>query len=91
MEETRQVKLSDFEKRAEQRARHKALIMQILNKHPGLTHEQIRDKEYEWYGYTFTTDNRLRELRQDGWVESRKEKDGLLHWYPKFEEGCVKE
>jgi len=87
MEETgqQQIKLTEFEERAEQRARHRALIMQILDKHPGLTHEQIRKKEFEWYGYTFCTDNRLRDLRQMGWVESRKENDGLLHWYPKNE------
>jgi len=34
------------------------------------------------YGFLPRIDNRLRELRSIGWVESRKEEDGLLHWYP---------
>jgi hypothetical protein len=87
MNQQEQVKLTAFEEKAENRARHRALIMQIVKKHPGLTHQQIVKKEFEWYGYTFITDNRLRELREIGWVESRKENDGLLHWYPKTEDG----
>lgn len=77
-----QAELTPFEKRASQRARHRALIMQILNVEPGLTTQQIIVKEKENYGYQFLTDNRLRELRKMGWVESREE-DGLLRWYPK--------
>jgi hypothetical protein len=76
-----QASLSDFERNASQRAHHRALIMQILQSYPGLTHEQIREKEKILYGYTFCTDNRLRELRHMGWVDGRKE-DGLLRWYP---------
>lgn len=85
MNQQEQIKLTEFEERAEERARHKALIMQIISKYPGLTHEQIRENEKAWFGFTFTTDNRLRELRKDGWVESRKE-NKLLRWYPKIGE-----
>jgi hypothetical protein len=64
-----QQSLSEFEVHAEQRARHRALILQILAKHPdGLTTMQIMDKEKEWFGYTFLSDNRLRELRKAGLV-----------------------
>lgn len=78
----KQVSLSEFEKRAGQRARHCALIMQILKDKPGLTTQQIIVEESRRFGYQFLTDNRLRELRKMRWVESRKE-DGVLHWYPK--------
>lgn len=80
-----QTSLTDYEKRAEQRARHRDLIMQILRaKRWGLTTQQIMDVEREWYGYTFLTDNRLRELRDKYHLAySRKdEKDGLLRWFP---------
>jgi len=77
-----QAELSQFEKRGSQRARHCALIMQILKAQPGLTTQQIIVKESQCYGYQFLTDNRLRELRKLGWIESRKEEDGFLHWYP---------
>ena len=79
--------VSDFEKTAPNRAKHRALIMQILDKHPqGLTTQQILEKELDWYGYTFLTDNRLRECRALGWVESRTfETNGrkLIKWIPK--------
>ncbi len=75
--------LSDFERRAGARARHRALIMQILCGFPnGLTTQQIMRLEQERYGYTFLTDNRLRELRALGWVKSAKSSDGLLRWIP---------
>jgi len=77
------VELTPYEKRASQRARHRALIMQILKATPGLTTQQIIVKEAQYYGYQFLTDNRLRELRKMGWVESRMEQDGFLHWYRK--------
>jgi len=79
---TQQVELSEFEKRGGQRARHRALIMQILKDKPGLTTQQIIVEEFRRFGYQFLTDNRLRELRKDGWIEGQKE-DGVLHWYPK--------
>jgi len=80
---SQKIQLTDYEKRASQRAKHRALIMQILNERLGLTTQQIVEAERECFGYSFLTDNRLRELRDQGWVEARKEADGLLHWYPK--------
>ena len=77
-----QVELSDYEKHAGQRAKHRALIMQILWLHPeGLTTQQIQQKEVKLYGYSFLTDNRLRELRELEWVKSVKGEDGLLRWF----------
>lgn len=73
-------KLSEFEKRGGQRARHRALIMQILKDKPGLTTQQIISEESKRYGFKFLTDNRLRELRKMGWVESREEHH-LIRWY----------
>jgi hypothetical protein len=61
--------LSNFEKQAETRAPHRALIMQILQNHPeGLTTQEIVKLELECFGYTFLTDNRLRECRDKLWV-----------------------
>jgi hypothetical protein len=52
-------------------ARHRALIMQILHASPdGLTVQEIIAQELEFFGFSFLTDNRLRELRALGWVES---------------------
>jgi hypothetical protein len=67
--------LGDWEKQQQQNAYHRALIMQILNQYPkGLTTQQIIEQEKETYGYTFLTDNRLRELRQKGWIINEGEK-----------------
>jgi hypothetical protein len=75
-----QSSLSEFEKQAPNRARHRALIMQILWQHAeGLTTQQILEQEQILYGYTFLTDNRLRELRVMGWVKGEKE-NNLLRW-----------
>jgi cytochrome c-type biogenesis protein CcmH/NrfF len=66
-----QQELSDFERTAETRARHRALIMQVLHSHSeGLTTQQVLMKVIESYGYSFLVDNRLRELRAIGWVRS---------------------
>jgi len=52
-------------------ARHRALIMQILHASPdGLTVQEIIAQELEFFGFSFLTDNRLRELRALGWVQS---------------------
>lgn len=71
--------LTEYERRAGQRAHHRALILQILSDGPK-THGQIVKEEVRRYGFFFTTDNRLRELRKQGYVVSRKGDDGLLHW-----------
>jgi hypothetical protein len=67
--------LSDWEIQQGKNAHHRALIMQILTKHAkGLTTQQIIDQEKEIFGYTFLTDNRLRELRAKGWIINEGEK-----------------
>jgi hypothetical protein len=83
---SQQVKLSEFDKRAEYFARVRALIMKIIVSRNGLTVEDISREFMLRYGFLPRIDNRLRELRSIGWVESRKEEDGLLHWYPKTQE-----
>lgn len=61
--------LSMWEIQQAKNARHRALIMQILSYFPkGLTTQQLIAKEIETYGYSFLSDNRLRELRQKGYV-----------------------
>jgi len=87
MSQQEQVKLTEFDKRTEYFARVRALIMKIIASQNGLTVEQISKEFMLRYGFLPRIDNRLRELRSIGWVESRKENDGLLHWYPKTEEG----
>lgn len=67
--------LSAWEKQQASNARNRARIMQILKDFPnGLTVQQIIAQELEYYGYSFLTDNRLRELRVKGWVVSEGEK-----------------
>ena len=61
--------LSEWEVTQARNARHRALILQILNYFPlGLTTQQLIAKEQETYGFTFLTDNRLRELVKFGYV-----------------------
>lgn len=63
--------LSQWEQNQAKYAKHRALIMQILNAFPdGLTVQEVIAKEIDFYGYSFLTDNRLRELRVKGWAES---------------------
>jgi hypothetical protein len=63
------VKLSAWEIQQAQNARHRALILQILNCFSGgLTTQQLVKLELETYGYTFLSDNRLRELKAKGFV-----------------------
>lgn len=71
--------LSDWERRQAVNARHRALILQILHRYPlGLTTQAIVQKEILLYGFSFLTDNRLRELRKAGLVESYGDKP--VHW-----------
>lgn len=78
---TEQQELSEWEKQQGKNARHRALIMQILTKFPkGLTTQQIVEKELDFHGYSFLTDNRLRELRKKGWVESVPQKGKPQLW-----------
>jgi hypothetical protein len=71
LERKPEVALSDWEKNQAKYARHRALIMQILTAYPeGLTVQEVVAKEIDFYGYSFLTDNRLRELRAKGWAES---------------------
>lgn len=76
---SQQVELPDWEKQQAKNARNRALILQILKAHPnGLTVQQILAKELDLYGYTFLTDNRLRELREKKLAESYGDKP--QHW-----------
>ena len=76
-----QASLSDFERRAGERARHRALILQILHDYPsGLTSNEVVLEESKRFGYIFLTDNRLRELRGLGFVESVKAENDVLKW-----------
>lgn len=59
-------------------AQHRAKIMQILNRYGPQTTQQIIQKEFQLFGYSFLTDNRLRELRVMGWIESDDEHP--KHW-----------
>jgi len=78
-----QEKLADWEEQQAKNAHHRALIMQILKNNPdGLTTQQIIEKELDYYGYSFLTDNRLRELRKKGWVKSEGEKPMLWKAIP---------
>ena len=77
--------LTGWEKQQAKNARNRALIMQILKDHTtGLTTQQIIIKEIEYYGYTFLTDNRLRELKNKHYV--KKTEDIPCHWIPILEE-----
>jgi len=84
--------LSGFDKTAPTRAKHRALIMQILAKFPdGLTTQQIQQKELDWYGYTFLTDNRLRELRALGWVSNLVSEGKPMRWIAKIGRASCRE
>lgn len=73
-----------YEERKAQHAHIRARLLQIINPKPGLTREQLQEEYFLKHGTMPTIDNRLRELRELGWVQSIEEqKDGLLHWYPK--------
>jgi len=74
--------LNDYERRAETFAHTQAQILNLVNKQPGLTTEQLQIRFFMIYNYHPVVDNKLRKLRSQGLIESRKEADGLLHWYP---------
>lgn len=53
-------------------AKVRALILQILNKHPeGLTYNQVSDYFFFKNGFRPKTDNRLRELVKEGLASKR--------------------
>lgn len=79
-----QTPLSDYQKRQGHFARVRALIMKTLHAEDGLTIEEIGKRVLLAYGFLPRINNRVRELRKLGWVETRKE-DGLLHVYIKKE------
>jgi hypothetical protein len=74
---------SAFEDRKEEFAKVRALVLQIVKSNPGLSVEEISKHFLLRFGFLPRIDNRLREARQFGWVESRVEKDMRLHWYVK--------
>ena len=74
-----------FEKRLEHLARVRALIMKVVTARPGLTYEEIGKQILLIHGFLPTIGNRIRELRELGWVKTEEEQDGRLHVYPKNE------
>ena len=83
-----QSQLTEYDKRASDFAHVRALIMKIVNSMPGLTQEEISKEFLLRYGFLPRIDNRCRELRKIGWIDTIKKEDGLLHVYPKALEGC---
>ena len=77
--------LKSFEEKTAEFAKVRALIMKIVKARPGLTVEEISKQFLLNYGFLPRIDNRLREARVLGWVES-KEDCGRLRWYPRGEE-----
>ena len=76
-------KLSDYENKAPMLAHHRALILKILSVfggNEGLTTQQIIEHELRCYKFSFLTDNRLRELRKDGYIESVNELGKPQRW-----------
>lgn len=84
---SQQVNLNRFEERCAEFARVRAFILKILNQQPGLTVEEVSKEFMLRYGFLPRIDNRLRELRKFGYVESLARADRLLHWFPKQVEG----
>jgi hypothetical protein len=67
--------VSGWEQQQTVNAHHRALILQILTKHPdGLTVQQIIEHELDMFGYTFLSDKRLREVKNRKLVECFGEK-----------------
>lgn len=77
--------LKSFEEKVAEFSRVRALIMKIVKAQPGLTVEEISKQFLLNYAFLPRIDNRLREARALGWVES-KEESGRLRWFPKREE-----
>lgn len=64
--------LTKWQRQTEAFARVRALILQILNKHPeGLTYNQVSDYFFFKHSYRPKTDNRLRELVAEGLATKR--------------------
>ena len=80
--------LSDFDKRQGDFARVRALIMKVVSAEPGLSRAGVEFRFITKYAFKPLVDNRLRELVGLGWVEARKQEDGLLHYYAVESEGA---
>jgi hypothetical protein len=74
---------SKYEDRAAAFALVRAKILKIVNQQPGLTVEEISKQFLLQYRFLPRIDNRLRELRAIGYVDSQIGEDGKLHWSPK--------
>lgn len=72
-----------YEERLANFARVRAMILTIVNQQPSLTVEEISKQFLLQYRFLPRIDNRLRELRAIGYVESPLGEDGKLHWKPK--------
>jgi hypothetical protein len=82
--------LGDYDRRAEDFNRVRALIMKVVAAEPGLTVEEISKAFLLRFGFLPRIDNRLREARVLGWVESRAGEDEKLHWFLKAVEADAK-
>jgi hypothetical protein len=69
-----------YEERLANFARVRAMILKIVNQQPSLTVEEISKQFLLQYRFLPRIDNRLRELRAIGYVDSRLGEDGKLHW-----------
>jgi hypothetical protein len=74
--------LKSYEEAQAEFARVRAMILKIVNAQPGLDVETISKQFLLNYKFLPRIDNRLREARQLGFVESREE-EGRLRWYPR--------
>lgn len=64
--------LTKWQRQTEAFARVRALILQILNKHPeGLTYNQVSNYFFFKHHFRPKTDNRLRELVAEGLASKR--------------------
>jgi len=71
-----------YDERVANFARVRAMILKIVNSQPSLTVEEISKQFLLQHGFLPRIDNRLRELRAIGYVESLLGEDGKLHWTP---------
>ena len=85
------VTTSDFEERTGHFARVRALLIRIIDKQPGITYSQLGQQCLLTYGFLPRIGNRIREMRQLGWIHTQKQADDLLHIYPTKEEWSEKD
>lgn len=73
--------VQDYEKRKSHFETVKANILLLLSRFKdGLPFKQIMPSYLDRFGYAPRIDNRLRELRRDGFITSSENKVGILLW-----------